>query len=128
MRFILRISGVLIALASGCAAHDFGAHTAQAGEFRVELFVEGRDLTLYIWDPGERPIDGVAVTATALVRAPRGEAAVDFIPIGERLHGHAPFAIGEGATVSVTFSVRGGPDNQADFSPVGGRDHKHHTH
>lgn len=128
MRFILMIGGAMIAFAPGCATYDDRGHMAQAGDFHVELYVEGRDLTLYIWDPGERPIDGAAVTATALVRAPRGEAAVDFIPIGERLHGHAPFAIGEGATVSVTFSVRGGPDNQADFSPVGGRDHKHHTH
>lgn len=128
MRFILMFGGAMIAFAQGCATFDHREHMAQAGNFHVELYVEGRGLTLYVWDRTDRPIDAAAVTATALVRAPLGEAAVGFVPIGEALQGHAPFAVDEAATVKVTFSVRGGPDNQADFSPVGGRDHKHHTH
>jgi hypothetical protein len=129
MRFIVLVMGLCIGgAASACAFQARDGHVAQAGKFHVELFVNGRDVTLYFWDRAERPLDASSVRATAQVRSAEGEATVYFVPIGESLQGHAPFAIGRDATISVTFSVFNDPDEQARFSLGSEPDDRGHKH
>ena len=95
---------------------DRAPRVVQAGNFRAELLVAEHELALFFWDRGERPVDGAVVRASALVRSGGREVIVDLVPSGESMRGRVPFVIAPDAFVTVTFSVRNGPVEQADFA------------
>lgn len=119
-------AGLLGVAASASDKH--GGQEVQAGKFHVELVVKERDLTLYVRDQADKPVDAKTVKARANVLSGKEKATVEFAPSGEALKGSAPFAISKEAKVVVTFSVAGARSEQARFSLGQKQDHKGHKH
>jgi len=123
------LPGLLLAFATSAWSTDkHGGHEVQAGEFHVELVVKDKDLTIYVRDQADKPIDTKTVKATASVLSGRDKATVELAPAGEALKGSAPFAVGKQAKIVVTFGVAGGRSEQARFSMGQKQDHKGHKH
>lgn len=124
----LFLSAALAAGASTPALPGPGATSVPAGPYHLELHVKGSTLTLNVWNAAEQPVNAVEVQASALVHASARDAAVRFAPLGETLHGQAPFAIDANASVTVTFSVLDGPSLRAEFPPEAIRNSVRHRH
>lgn len=111
------------------ASDQHGGHEVEAGKYHVELVVKDRELSLYVRDQGEKPVDAALVKATASVLSGKEKASVALTPRGaEVLVGQAPFALRKDAKVVVTFSVGGARSEQARFSLGQRQDHKGHKH
>jgi hypothetical protein len=111
------------------AADKHGGHEVEVGKYHVELVVKDRDLSLYVRDQGDKPIDAKTVKASANVLSAKEKATVQLAPAGaEMLAGQAPFTIAKDAKVVVTFSVAGAKSEQARFSLGQKQDHKGHKH
>lgn len=125
------LSGVLaLFLAAPIYADDkHGGHEVEVGKYHVELFVKDRDLSLYVRDQADKPIDAKTVKASANILSGKEKAHVQLAPSGsEMLTGQAPFSVAKNAKVVVTFSVAGGKSEQARFSLGQKQDHKGHKH
>ena len=111
------------------AADKHGGHEVEVGKYHVELVVKDRDLSLYVRDQADKPIDAKTVKATANVLSGKEKATVQLVPAGaEMLAGQAPFNVAKDAKVVVTFSVAGAKSEQARFSLGQKQDHKGHKH
>ena len=110
------------------AADKHGGHEVQVGKYHVELVVQDRDITLYVRDASDKPINANSVKASANVLSGKEKATVQLAARGEALAGQAPFAVSKDAKVVVTFSVGGDKSQQARFSLGQKQDHKGHKH
>lgn len=119
----------MLGLAAPAWASDkHGGHEVQAGKFHVELTVKEREVTLYVRDQADKPVDAKAVKATATVLSGKDKATLELAPAGEGLKGVAPFSVAKDAKVVVSFSVAGAKSEQARFSLGQKADHKGHKH
>ena len=106
-----------------------GGHEVEVGKYHVELVVKGRDLSVYVRDQADKPIDPKTVKASANVLSGKDKATVQLEPAGaEMLACKAPFDVHKDAKVIVTFSVAGAKSEQARFSLGQKQDHKGHKH
>ena len=129
MRKAATLFAMMLGLAATAWASDkHGGHEVQAGKFHVELTVKDRELTLYVRDQADKPIDAKSVKATASVLSGKDRANVELAAAGEGLKGQAPFSVAKDAKVVVTFSVAGAKSDQARFSLGQKSDHKGHKH
>lgn len=126
LRYAVAIAG-LIGLPA-LASDKHGGQEVQAGKFHVELVVKEKDLTLYVRDQADKPVDAKTVKASANVLSGKEKATVELAPAGEGLKGSAPFAVSKDAKVVITFSVAGAKNEQARFSLGQKQDHKGHKH
>lgn len=110
------------------AADKHGGHEVQVGKFHVELAVKDREVTLYVRDQADKPVDAKTVKATANVLSGKDKANVELMAAGEGLKGQAPFSVAKDAKVVVTFSVAGAKSEQARFSLGQKQEHKGHKH
>lgn len=111
------------------AADKHGGHEVEVGKYHVELVVKDRDLSLYVRDQADKPVDAKTVKASANVLSGKEKATVQLAPAGpEMLAGQAPFNVAKDAKVVVTFSVAGAKSEQARFSLGQKQDHKGHKH
>jgi cytochrome c556 len=130
----MKVASVVFALAFPLgtpvfAADKHGGHEVEVGKYHIELVVKDRDLSLYVRDQGDKPIDPKTVKAAANVLSGKEKATVQLSPAGaEMLGGQAPFSVAKDAKVVVTFSVAGGKSEQARFSLGQKQDHKGHKH
>ena len=79
----------------------------RVGKYEVELTVIGSDLTLYILDEKDAPIDSSGWSASAVVLA-RGnqQKTVEFKPVGEhKLTGKVDFAVDGKFRATVTLKI-----------------------
>jgi len=119
----------MLGLAAPAWASDkHGGHEVQAGKFHVELTVKEREVTLYVRDQADKPVDAKSVKATATVLSGKDKATLELAPAGEGLKGQAPFSVAKDAKVVVSFSVAGAKSEQARFSLGQKADHKGHKH
>lgn len=119
----------MLGLAAPAWASDkHGGHEVQAGKFHVELTVKEREVTLYVRDQADKPVDAKSVKATATVLSGTDKATLELAPAGEGLKGQAPFSVAKDAKVVVSFSVAGAKSEQARFSLGQKADHKGHKH
>lgn len=124
----LALALTLAATGPAVAADKHGGHEVEVGKYHVELAVKEQDLTLYVRDQADKPIDAKTVKASANVLSGKEKATVELRPAGEALKGQAPFAVANNAKVVVTFTVAGGKKEQARFSLGAKSDHKGHKH
>ena len=111
------------------ASDKHGGHEVEVGKYHVELVVKDRDLSLYVRDQADKPLDPKTVKASANVLSGKDKATVELAPAGaEMLAGQAPFGVRKDAKVIVTFSVAGGKSEQARFSLGQKQEHKGHKH
>lgn len=118
----------LFATGAAIAADKHGGHEVEAGSFHVELLVKDKDLTLWVRDQADKPIDAKSVKASANVLSGKDRATVVLAPSGDNLKGQAPFSVQKNAKVVVTFSVAGAKSEQARFSLGQKQEHKGHRH
>jgi hypothetical protein len=127
--FAALMGSASVFLAPAWATDKQGGHEVEVGKYHVELVVKERDLSLYVRDQGDKPIDSKSVKASANVLSGKDKATVQLVPAGaEVLTGQAPFSVAKNAKVIVTFSVAGGKSEQARFSLGQKQDHKGHKH
>ena len=108
---ILAMALFLVGPAWGSDKH--GGQEVEAGNYHVELVVKDKELSLYIRDKGDKPIDPKQTKASASVLSGKDKATVEFAPAGsDRMTAQAPFAAGKDAKVVVTFSVGGAKSEQ----------------
>lgn len=120
---------VLWASTQVLATDKHGGHEVEVGKFHIELVVKDRDLSLYVRDQGDKPVDAKTVKASANVLSGKDKATVQLAPAGaEMLSGQAPFSVAKNAKIIVSFSVAGGKSEQARFSLGQKQDHKGHKH
>lgn len=111
------------------AADKHGGHEVEVGKYHVELIVKDKELSLYVRDQKDKPIDPKTVKATANVLSGKDKANLQLAAAGqEMLTGQAPFSIRKDAKVIVTFTVADGKSEQARFSLGAKTDHKGHKH
>jgi len=121
--------GLLLAVSPAAWASDkAGGHEVEVGKYHVELVVKDKDLTLYVRDAADKPIDTKSVKASANVLSGKDKATVQLAAAGDSLKGQAPFSVAKDAKVVVTFSVGGAKSEQARFSLGQKQDHKAHKH
>lgn len=119
----------MLGLAAPAWASDkHGGHEVQVGKFHVELTVKDREVTLYVRDQADKPLDAKSVKATATVLSGKDRATLELAPAGEGLKGQAPFSVAKDAKVVVSFSIAGAKNEQARFSLGQKSDHKGHKH
>jgi len=121
--------GLLLAFSSSAWASDkHGGHEVEVGKFHIELVVKDKDVTLYVRDAADKPVDVKTVKASANVLSGKDKATVQLTPDGDSLKGQAPFSVAKDAKIVVTFSVAGAKSEQARFSLGQKQDHKGHKH
>jgi hypothetical protein len=125
--FVAALAALLASCASW-ASDKHGGQEVQAGKYHVELVVKDRELTLYVRDDADRPIDAKSVKATANLFSGKDKATVTFAAGADYLSGQAPFSVAKDAKVVVSFSVAGGKSEQARFQMGTKQDHKGHKH
>ena len=129
MRVVVSIAMFMLCSWGVSASDKHGGQEVEAGKFHLELVVKDKDLSLYVRDTSDKPIDPKSVKASANVLSGKDKAAVELRPSGSAmLAGTAPFGIQKDAKVVVTFSVAGGKSEQARFSMGAKTDHKGHKH
>lgn len=129
MKLTAALLGVgLLASVSAFAVDKHGGHEVEAGKYHVELLVKDRDITVYVRDQGDKPIDGKTIKASANVLSGKDKATVELQPSGEGLKAQVPFDVAKNAKVVVTFAVGDGKREQARFSLGAKQDHKSHKH
>src|SRR5262245_50765289 len=87
--------GATLAWAQGAVHPHHGGQAVRVGKYEVELTVIGGDLTLYVLDEKDAPVDSSGWSAAAVVLA-RGnqQKTVEFKPAGEhKLTGKAEFPV-----------------------------------
>lgn len=127
----MKAAALALALAAtgpAIAADKHGGHEVEAGKFHVELLVKDKDLTLWVRDQADKPVDAKSVKASANVLSGKDKANVDLAPAGDSLKGQAPFSVQKNAKVVVTFSVAGAKTEQARISLGQKQKHKGHKH
>lgn len=111
------------------AADKHGGQEVEVGKYHLELVVKDRDLSLYVRDQGDKPVDAKTVKASANVLSGKDKATVQLAPAGaEMLTGQAPFSVAKDAKIVVTFSIADAKSEQARFSFGQKQDHKGHKH
>lgn len=127
---IASLLGLALAIsASAWAADKHGGHEVAVGKYHVELVAKDKELTLYVRDQGDKPVDSKSVKASANVLSGKDKATVDLAAAGgEKLSGQAPFNVAKDAKIVVTFSVAGAKSEQARFSLGAKAEHKGHKH
>lgn len=130
----MKLATAILAVALGAATSIYasdkhGGHEVEVGKYHIELVVKDRDLSLYVRDQADKPVDAKTVKASANVLSGKDKATVQLAPgVGEALSGQAPFSVAKDAKVIVTFSVDGGKSEQARFSLGQKQEHKGHKH
>jgi len=115
--------------ASAWASDKHGGHEVEVGKYHIELVAKDKDLTLYVRDQGDKPVDSKSIKASANVLSGKDKATVDLAATGgDKLSGQVPFNVAKDAKIVVTFSVAGGKSGQARFSLGAKADHKGHKH
>jgi nitrogen fixation protein FixH len=107
------LAGPNMAYAQG--GHDHASHGGQVqkiGPYEAELVVRGVDMTLYVLDENDRPVDASRFTATASVLARGNEQRqVELRPAGEnRLTGQANFPVDGRFRAAITLRSSAGDD------------------
>jgi hypothetical protein len=110
------------------ASDKHGGHEVEVGKFHIELVVKDKDVTLYVRDAADKPVDVKTVKATANVLSGKDKATVQLTASGDSLKGQTPFSVAKDAKIVVTFSVAGAKSEQARFSLGQKQDHKGHKH
>lgn len=121
-RFALAILPASVAFAT-CGAfaqgaghgHSHAQHGGQAqkiGRYEAELVVRGAEVTLYVLDEADRPVDAARFAATAQVLASGNQQrTVDLRPAGEnRLAGRVEFQVDGRFRATVTLRDAGGAE------------------
>lgn len=130
----MKLATAILAVALGAATSIYasdkhGGHEVEVGKYHVELVVKDRDLSLYVRDQADKPVNPKTVKASANVLSGKDKATVQLAPgASEALSGQAPFSVAKNAKVIVTFSVDGGKSEQARFSLGQKQEHKGHKH
>lgn len=123
------IAALAIALSAPALAHSDskftkgpnGGHLVDAGggAQHWELVASGGELTLYVTDPEEKPIDTAGGTASAQVLAGGQKADVALSPAGGNiLKGSGGFTAVKGMKVILKTQMVGGASYQARFTPL----------
>ena len=129
MRTVAFAFSLVMFLSTAWSADKHGGHEVEVGKYHVELAVKDRDLSLYVRDQADKPIDPKSVKASANVLSGKDKATVEFKPAGaEMLAAQVSFNVNKDAKVVVTFSVSGAKSEQARFSLGQKQDHKGHKH
>jgi len=129
MKAVAFAFSLAILSATAWSADKQGGHEIEVGKYHVELVVKDRDLSLYVRDEVDKPIDPKTAKASANVLSGKDKATVEFKPAGaEMLAAQVPFSVGKEAKVVVTISVAGAKHEQARFSLGQKQDHKGHKH
>ena len=110
------------------ASDKHGGHEVEVGKFHIELVVKDKDVTLYVRDAADKPVDVKTVKATANVLSGKDKATVQLTAAGDSLKGQTPFSVAKDAKIVVTFSVAGAKSEQARFSLAQKQEHKGHKH
>lgn len=130
----MKLATAILAVALGAATSIYasdkhGGHEVEVGKYHIELVVKDRDLSLYVRDQADKPVNPKTVKASANVLSGKDKATVQLAPgAGEALSGQVPFSVAKDAKVIVTFSVDGGKSEQARFSLGQKQEHKGHKH
>lgn len=122
-------AAALLALQPGTAraqgsghGHSHALHGGQAqkiGRYEAELVVRGADVTLYVLDEADRPVDASRFVATAQVLASGNQQrAVELRPAGEnRLAGRVEFQVEGRFRATVTLrEASGGEVGRARYT------------
>jgi hypothetical protein len=99
--------GAVSAWAQGAVHPHHGGQAVRIGKYEVELTVIGADLTLYVLDEKDAPVDSAALSASAVVLA-RGnqQKPVEFKPAGEHtLTGKADFPVDGKFRATITLKI-----------------------
>ena len=129
MKIFTTIALALMVSSSAVASDKHGGHEVEAGKYHIELVAKDKDLTLYVRDQGDKPVDSKSIKASANVLSGKDKASVDLATAGgDKLSGQVPFNVAKDAKVIVTFTVAGGKSEQARFSLGAKVDHKGHKH
>jgi hypothetical protein len=116
MRLFIRVlvAGVLaltsaIAWSQGEVHPHHGGQAVRVGKYEIELTVKGADMTLYILDEKDDPVDSAGWSASAVVLA-RGnqQKTVELKPAGEhKLAGKVDFPVD--GRFRATITLKNGP-------------------
>lgn len=129
MKFASLLGLALAFCASAWAADKHGGQEMEVGKYHIELVAKDKDLTLYVRDQGDKPLDSKSIKASANVLSGKDKATVDLAAAGGgKLSGQVPFNVAKDAKVVVTFSVADGKSEQARFSLGAKSEHKGHKH
>jgi len=99
--------GTVSAWAQGAVHPHHGGQAVRIGKYEVELTVIGSDLTLFVLDEKDAPVDSAGLIASAVVLA-RGnqQKTVEFKPDGEhKLTGKADFQVDGKFRATVTLKI-----------------------
>jgi hypothetical protein len=114
-----------------------GAHGGQlrmSGPYHFELVATPGELTVYLTDHGDNPVDSAGGTALALIRNGDTKVEIALEPSGSNLfRGQGEFELDESTTVHLKISVPGAAPEMASFRPMRKRpkpsgNEGHHDH
>ena len=119
----LMIAAIAAALPlSAALAHEArgpnGGTVKDAGPYHMELVVKGADLSVFLTDAKDQPVNVAGATGTAIVLADRKQQSVALHPGGNGLHGHGDFAGAKDLQVVVSMTLPGSKAIQAKFAPA----------
>lgn len=99
-----------------------GAHRGQlrmSGPYHFELVATPGELTVYLTDHGDNPVDSAGSTALALIRNGDTKVEIALEPSGSNIfRGKGKFEIDESTTVHLKISVPGAAPEMASFRPM----------
>jgi nitrogen fixation protein FixH len=85
-----------------------GGQEQKIGAYEAELVVKGKEISLYINDKNDKPVDAKAFKASAEVLAKDGKKTVELLPVGgNRLTANYDFAVEGKVRATVTLAQSG---------------------
>jgi hypothetical protein len=94
-----------------------GGQMRMAGPYHLELVVGQNELTVYVTDHADNPIDTTGGSAKAIITGGKKRYVVVLAPSGDNiLRGNGEFALGKSSTVSLMVALPGRDPQRAKFT------------
>jgi hypothetical protein len=94
-----------------------GGAVKDAGPYHMELVVKGADLSVFLTDSKDSPVDLAGAAGNAIVLADKKQQSVALHLGGNGLHGHGDFRPAKDLQVVVSVTLPGSKPVQAKFTP-----------
>ena len=125
MRKLIMAALVAALPVSAALAHEAkgpnGGTIKDAGPYHMELVVNGADLSVFMTDAKDQPVNVASATGNAIVLADKKQHSVPLHPSGNALHGHGDFAQAKDMQVVVSVTLPRSKPVQAKFAPARGK-------
>ena len=119
MRKLMMAALVAALPMSAALAHEAkgpnGGTMKDAGPYHMELVVKGADLSVFVTDAKDQPVNVAGATGNAIVLADKKQHSVPLHAAGHALHGHGGFAPTKNMQVVVSVTLPGSKPVQAKF-------------